>query len=453
MAELTDKQKAIVAKASKEDLNGWHYIKVKGEPYEIGFQHGYLLVDEFKDAIRVYKHMTMESFGMSYDFFVENAVKMHKPIIEKDFKEYYDEMQGMADGFTAAGYETSLDDIIGWNAWMEMTGYWWPQVAKEYTNNPPKKSSHCSGFVATGSATVDGRPVIAHESFDEFWSGQYFNVCEAIEPTNGNKIKMQTVPGYIASMMDFYVTSGGLGITETTLAGFVGYDTTKAPEYVRARKATQYANSIDEWIDIENKDNNGGYANIWMLVDAKTGEIARYEEGLKHQELLRTKDGYFFGCNAAHNPEIRNLECVDNGYNDVRQQTGARRARFSQLLPQVNGTIDDEMAKKILADKFDPYLGYECASSRDICAHYDVDPQYYADDMNAVWNIPFYPAGSVDGKCADGNDIDNFRMWGIFGRADGEPFDADDFMNQHPQWNWQRGYLKSRPSQPWTLFV
>lgn len=184
--------------------------------------------------------------------------------------------------------------------------------------------------MATGSATVDGRPVIAHESFDDFWSGQYFNICEVIKPAKGFAIKMQTIPGYISSMTDFYVTAAGLGITETTLAGFVGYDVDGVPEYVRSRQASQYAKTIDEWIKIENTGNNGGYANIWMLVDANTNEIARYEEGLKHKELLRTKDGYFCRCNAAHNPRIRNLECVDNGYNDPRQQTGGRRTPYGE---------------------------------------------------------------------------------------------------------------------------
>ena len=451
MTELTDQQCAIVDKASRDDINGWHYLHVEGEPYEIGFQHGYLLTDEFRDAIRVYTHMTLETLGMDYSFFVEQAVKLHQAHIEQ---EYLDEMQGMADGFTAGGFPTTLGDIIGWNAWMELTGYWWPQVAAQYSNNPPAgpKGSHCSGFVATGSATADGRPVIAHESFDDFWSGQYFNVCEEVVPAHGNRFKMQTVPGYIDSMTDFYVTSAGLGITETTIAGFVGYDVNGIPEYVRSRKATQYANSIDEWVDLANQGNNGGYANNWLLADTKNGEIARYEQGLKHQELLRTTDGFYYGCNACHNPRIRNLECVDNGYNDVRQQTGARRARFEQLMPQLAGTIDDDVAKRILADKFDPYLGYINACSRNICAHYDVDPQYYADDPHGVWNVPFFPGGSCDGKCASAEDIEALRMWGIFGRADGESFDADEFMAQHPQWNWQRGYLYDRPSQPWTLF-
>ena len=306
---LTSEQQQIVDKATLTRINGWQYLTVEGSPYEIGFEHGYLLTDEFKDAIRVYTHMTLETLGMDYSFFVDQAVKLHK---DKIPQEYIEEMQGMADGFTAGGFETSLDDVIGWNDWMELTGYWWPQVAAEYSNNPPDgpKGSHCSGFVATGSATKDGKPVIAHESFDDFWSGQYFNVCESVKPAHGNSFKMQTVPGYIDSMTDFYVTSAGLAITETTIAGFVGYDVDGIPEFVRARKATQYANSIDEWVTIVNEGNNGGYANIWLLADANTNEIARYEQGLKHQELLRTKDGSFYGCNACHNPRIRNLECV-----------------------------------------------------------------------------------------------------------------------------------------------
>ncbi len=181
---LTDTQSKIVAKATKKDVNGWHYLTVQGDPYEIGFQHGYLLTDEFRDAVRVYTHMTLELYGMDYSFFVNQAVKMHK---DKIPEEYLEEMQGMADGFTANGFETSVDDVIGWNDWMELTGYWWPQVAANYSNNPPQgpRGSHCSGFVATGSATRDGKPVIAHESFDDFWSGQYFNVCEEVHPTNG----------------------------------------------------------------------------------------------------------------------------------------------------------------------------------------------------------------------------------------------------------------------------
>ena len=82
---------------------------------------------------------------------------------------------------------TTLDDIIGWNAYMEMTGYWWPTVASQYVNDAPtgNRKSHCSAFIATGSATADGRIVIGHESFTEFWNGQFMNVILDITPTDG----------------------------------------------------------------------------------------------------------------------------------------------------------------------------------------------------------------------------------------------------------------------------
>lgn len=45
--------------------------------------------------------------------------------------------------------------------------------------------------MATGSATVDGKPYLGHESFDEFWSGQYFNICKRVEPDDGYAFIMQ----------------------------------------------------------------------------------------------------------------------------------------------------------------------------------------------------------------------------------------------------------------------
>lgn len=450
--KLTAEQEAILKKSSCNQKAGWLQLTCKGEPYEVGFQHGYHVAAELADAIRVYTYMTMQTFGVEYDYFVQEAVKLHK---DKLGEEYTQEMQGIADGSTAAGYPLTFDDVLGWNAWMEVSGYWWPLNVQNYDNAPERvpthKSSHCSAFVATGSATADGKPVIGHESFDEFWSGQYFNIYNDITPAKGHRVVMQTMPGCISSMTDYNVTDAGLAVTETTLAGFVGYDTTGTPEYVRARRAVQYADGINSFVDLMQEGNNGGYANAWLIADTNTGEIARYEQGLKYQNLECTKDGYFFGCNAVFDPRIRNLECVDNGFNDPRQQTGARRQRWMELLAKYEGSITREIGQRMLEDTYDVYLGYNNPSSRCICSHYDVDPQYFADDPKAVWNVPFYPAGSCDGKCADTEDIKNMRFWHRIGRADGVEFDAEQFFEEHPLWAWQKGYTKSRPSEPWIL--
>ncbi|MCA9879836.1 MAG: hypothetical protein KC442_18710 [Thermomicrobiales bacterium] len=448
---LTAEEQGWIASASRQDVNGWVHLRIGGAPFARGFQHGHLIAAEYADAIRVYEAMTYQTMGFDYAFFVEKAVEYHK---DKITPELLEEMSGIAAGLSKAGVPTTLDDIIGWNAYMEMTGYWWPTVASQYVNDAPtgNRKSHCSAFIATGSATADGRIVIGHESFTEFWNGQFMNVIIDLTPDEGHRLVYQTSPGWIASMTDFWITGGGLVVVETTMVGYEGYDVDKTPEYVRARNACQYGASIDEWVALMDAGNNGGYANMWLLGDIKTGEIADYEQGLIYQDLRKKTDGWFYGDNAPQDPRIRHVESSDTGYNDVRQQTGARRVRWPQLLAQHEGRIDAEIGQTMLGDTFDPYLGYINPSSRTICAHYDVDPMQYVSDPNAVWNVPFYPAGSVEGKVTTAAMAETMSMWGRFGRADGAPFDADEFLRIHPQWNWQSGYLASRPSQPWTRF-
>ena len=96
---------------------------------------------------------------------------------------------------------------------------------------------------------------------------------------------------------------------------------------------------------------------MWLIGDIKTGEIADYEEGLIYQNLQRKTDGWFFGENAPDDPRIRNIECSDTRYNDIRFQTGARRVRWPQLLGQYEGRIDAEIGQTMLGDTYDPYLG------------------------------------------------------------------------------------------------
>ena len=65
----------------------------------------------------------------------------------------------------------------------------------------------------------------------------------------------------VASDDDFGVNSAGIMITETTITQFEGWDPNGKPEFMRSRKALQYANGIDDYVRIIKEGNNGGYAN------------------------------------------------------------------------------------------------------------------------------------------------------------------------------------------------
>ena len=125
--------------------------------------------------------------------------------------------------------------------------------------------------------------------------GARWNIIFDIVPEHGYRMLMDGFPGVITSDDDFVVNSAGLMITETTIANFHGWDPNGKPEFVRSRKAAQYADSIDSYAKIMIDGNNGGYANDWLIGDRKTGEIARLELGLQAHEALAHDGRLLFG--------------------------------------------------------------------------------------------------------------------------------------------------------------
>ena len=425
------------------EQNGWVYLHIEGEPYERGFQHGYLEAPELAEIMRSVKYLTYWETGKEWEFFVQNAVDQFTNRIDK---EYLDEIKGIADGAQAAGTDITWQEVLAWNGYEELLGYWWPlELAGKYAKDD---HDHCSAFIATGSATKDGRIVMAHTSWDEFAFGQFFNLILDIEPSQGHRIFMQSGAGYIDSMTDFFVTDAGLMGTETTIGGYKQYDPDEDPEFYRARKAMQYADSLDEFVKLMEKKNNGGYANSWLLADVNSGEIMRFELGLKYHSVDRTKDGYFIGFNAPEDPRIRNLECANTGYNDIRTAVGARRVRLTQLMGEYHGKIDVEAAEKIMADHYDVYLEKENPCSRTVEGHYELDPFEYWPER-----LPFAPQGAVDGKVIDSDLASQLSFWARWGNSSGMPFDAEKYLAEHIQWDYLDGYLKDRPTQPWTQFT
>jgi len=435
--------KPETGKGYRFDRNGWIYIHIEGDPHERGYQHGYLVAPELQEILRSLKYLTYWNSGMQWEFFVEAGEKL---FVDRVDQEFLDEIKGIADGAKDAGVDVTWQEILTWNGYEELTDYWWPNVQEGRLDQNINKE-HCSAFIATGSATEGGKILMAHNSWNAFEEGQFANLILDIKPARGHRMFMQAAPGYIDSFSDFFVTDAGLMGTETTIMGFSQYDPNEEPEFSRIRKAMQYANSLDEIVDLMKKRNNGGYANSWLLADANTGEIMRLELGLKYYNVERTKDGYYVGFNAPTDPRIRNLECSSTGYTDIRWASGARRVRLTQLMREHHGKIDAEVAKRILADHYDVYLEKENPCSRTVDGHYELDAFEYWPSRQ-----PYRPMGAVDGKVTDSDMAKKLSFWARWGSSCGMPFDARKFLAEHTQWSHLEGYLKDRPSQPWTSF-
>jgi hypothetical protein len=420
----------------RPDQKGWITIRLEGSPADIGFQHGSLLASEIQDC-----HSAI-SLGLThdakpYEFYRDAVEKLFWPRVDA---EYQQELQGIADGLRSRGIKLDVWDVAVMNASLELPYYtaWLDKVKKPV-------AERCSAFVATGSYTKDGHIVIGHNCWSDYLSGGRWNIIFDIHPSNGERFIMDGLPGLIHSGDDYGVNSAGLVITETTISQFAGFDKSGIPEFVRARKAMQYAKSIDEFAAIMKEGNNGGYANNWLVADTKTDEIASLELGLKNVTLERKKDGYFVGSNFPVNPKLIQEE-TDYNPADMTISGNARRVRWEQLMQEHKGKIDVAAGQRFLADHYDSYSKKIEPGERSLCGHIDLSQRGLK-----PWSPPYGPFGAVQNKVTDAAMAKNMAFTAHFGHACGIKFKADDHLKKHNDFAWQKGVLKDIPAPGWTV--
>ncbi len=435
-------------KASRENKNGWIYVHLEGSPSTIGYQHGYLLANDIDTAIQAVAHLLTHETKKDWNFYRTCAKNF---LWNKLDREYKDEINGIVEGLQAQHKNYDSLDITALNAMEELAYYYVPQLMekeKPGTGNN-KAPGNCSAFIATGSYTSDGKIVIGHNNWTSYITGQHWNVIADIVPEKGNHILMDCMPGFIHSGDDFLITNNGILITETTITQFKGFDTTAIPEFVRARKASQYSNSIDDVIKIFTEGNNGGYANDWLIGDTKTNEVAKLELGLKNYRVWRSKDTAMIGSNFPSDEKLIKEETTFD-VNDKTTSPNARKLRMEQLvLVDLKGKLNLETAKQIEGDHVDALQGKNANNKCVICGHIDEDAKGCAE-----WDLPaYYPMGAVQGKVTTAELAKNMQLWAHMGHPCGQDFIGEKFYKLHPEFEWQSKYLKNMLAYPWTLFA
>jgi Phospholipase B len=434
-------------KGYRFNRGGWIYVHLEGSPHDIGYQHGYLLAEEISDAFAVIRVESAHNTGKDWNFFRRAAHEMLWPKIDP---EYQAELRGIADGLQANKTKMDLDDVIALNAFSELPDYYVPWLNDKTSaanTQRPEAFAHCSAFVATGSWTKDRQIVMAHNNWTSYSEGERWRIMFDIVPQTGYRILMDGFPGVIASDDDFGVSSAGMMITETTIGNFHGWDPNGKPEFMRARKAMQYADSIESFAKIMLDGNNGGYANDWLLGDRKSGEIARFELGLKHTKLWRTRDGYFSGANFPSDPQLIKDETTFDP-NNPATGPNARRIRWEQLLNGNKGKIDTKLAEVFISDHFDTFTKKEGANRRTLCGHGDTQSEPLP-GSNAP---PFDTWGAVQGKVIDSRMAASMDFIARIGHPCGTNFDAAKFLSEHPEYSWQASVLRDMNAGPWTEF-
>lgn len=445
---------ASAAPGYKFQRGGWTYVHLEGTPSEIGYQHGRLLANQIADLIYVTKVETQHSTKRDWAFYRKAAETQLWPHIEDEYRQ---ELEGIARGAQSRGVKLDVWDIVALNGAIELPEYYVPWLEKkEKAENAPaaanapeiRPQGRCSAFIATGSYTKSGNIVIAHNNWSSYAEGSRWTVIFDIKPAHGHRILMDGEPGVITSQDDFGVNDAGLMVTETTITQFEGWNPDGIPEFVRSRKALQYAGSIDEYAAIMRKGDNGGYANDWLIGDRKTGEIAYLELGLKNTPMWRKKDGYFVSSNFARDPALIKEETPGWDANNMSQSENARHVEWKKKMAAYKGQIDVELAEKFLADHEDSYTHKVGADQRTLCGHADV---VKAGIPEWDWG-PYYPGGAVTGKVTDSDLAAKMELIAHAGHPCGESFYAAPFLAKHPEYGYLKGVLKDMPAGPWTTF-
>ena len=217
-----------------ENVDGKKLLHLEGSPYEMGYQHGYLCGEgvshmasyEFWGGIII----SMANLDMTLDQLLayvggEQGVNylvsllynvVEKSIRDKDIpEEFIEEMKGIVAGATDAGYPVDFKSVMMNNmAFDAILGLGYPviapflPVASAYMTVPHA----CNAFVASGSATTDGRTLLGRDFM--FGNGVYYKYGLLMEyvPDNGNRFVSVMAPSFVGTAAGMNDKGIGIGI-------------------------------------------------------------------------------------------------------------------------------------------------------------------------------------------------------------------------------------------------
>ncbi|HLJ94343.1 MAG TPA: C45 family autoproteolytic acyltransferase/hydrolase [Gemmataceae bacterium] len=365
---------------------GWIVLHIEGEPYERGYQHGRLLAPEITAFLRCFA--TMQSPKAPTEGWKNTRSLVNALFVRRYEKEYLEEMRGIADGASAAGARfdnrpIDLVDVVGLNVWPEVdtldsalealpTGLEGTRFPHSQPRTmPAPKPMRCSAFAATGPATADGKIVFGHITMFGLYPSTLYNVWLDVKPAKGHRVLMQSYPAGIQSGMDYYMNDAGLLVAETTIAQTL-FDIRGMSVASRIRHALQYADSIDQAVDILKAGNNGLYTNEWLLADIKTNEIAMFELGTAKSKLYRSSkhewfggtEGFYWGCNNTKDRQVR-LETIPGVQGKPANMVfcpSDRDKTWLRLFHEYRGKIDVQFGK--LAFTTPPLAAYHSVDAK-----------------------------------------------------------------------------------------
>ena len=382
----------IIKKACFEEKKGVKILHIKGDPYEIGYQHGYLLANKIDLMINrtllataAYVAQQTGSNLEQADEMIWTGQKKAEPFIPKEFK---DEMRGIADGANDAGVDITLEQILLWNTnydqWCIYSHpHYWQcggPANSDGNSSMQSPSGGCSSFCAWDEwAGGNGRLIFGKNEDNFNMPGQLDNrIMVIVDPDEGFGHAFMTYPGMIG--LDGGINENGFGMM-TQLNSMQNESMEGCGIAIFTRYLLTHASTVDDAIKIfREKPRCAGIA--YHVVDAKAKKAAVVETSSKMvcvrypmpnvKALWQTNhsncypgwmgySGYNMVADQVMVNALKDISTIENWQNSLKGpynfyvQAPSRFERYGQLIHEYYGQINVENAIKILSDRYDPY--------------------------------------------------------------------------------------------------
>ena len=386
------KNKTILSKASYNVQEGVKILKMKGSPYEMGYQHGYLLAEKIGIMINTTIQATIAYISLatgndlktSEEWFNKGQIDA-EPFLPPEFKT---EMEGICDGCNDAGVAVTLQQILLWNTnydqWCIYAHpyYWHPSESAERKQlaHAFKGAGGCSSFSAWNDATGgDGKMIFCKDEDNFNMPGQLDNrIMFIADPDEGYGHMFMSYPGMIG-------LDGGFneaGFEMMTQLNSMKDETMKGCGIaIFTRLLLTYTNTIDGAIEVFNKyPRCAGIAyhvadsvnKKAAVVETSSTKVAvRYPvSGQSYLYQANNSNCYpgwlgYEGYNMVNDQklvnELTDISTIDSWQISLRDfknmyvQAPSRVERYGELMEQHHGNITVDVAKEIMSDRYDPY--------------------------------------------------------------------------------------------------
>jgi isopenicillin-N N-acyltransferase-like protein len=295
-----------------EEVDGYRVLHVKGSPYEMGYQQGFLLKDDVRELVRFLfdekaKDLKLDIAGLKVQ---PDARKIISTIAESQRKfvpeRYFEEMKGLADG---AGMK--VEEIVVANFIPELF--------------------HCSGFALSGKATKDGS--LYHGRILDYgtdWRLQDHAILTIAEPTGRIPFANVTYAGFIGSvtgMNEKQVSIGEMG--GRGLGHWAG-----VPMAILVRMVLEEAKTLDEAIAVF-RDNPRTCEYYYVIADGKSGKGVGMEASWNAFTVIEM---------GASHPRL------PHAVNDaVLLSAGDRYEELAKRVQAKHGQFDAESARELMS--------------------------------------------------------------------------------------------------------